>query len=117
MLSYSLNHSGNRLQIPQDKGEILYCSCQEEKLKYFIFRKNNLLIAHGEHSKYIQGQLGHSSIKVTMDTYGHLMDIVNRKAVNLLGRSIFGGMSNNWKEPKLFGSKMVAEDQNGIVAG
>ncbi len=32
------------------------------------------LIADGEHPKAIQARLGHSSITVTMDRYGHLMD-------------------------------------------
>jgi len=32
----------------------------------------SLLIEQGAHPKYIQEQMGHSSIKVTMDTYGHL---------------------------------------------
>ncbi len=32
----------------------------------------SLLIQQGAHPKYIQEQAGHSSIQVTMDTYGHL---------------------------------------------
>jgi integrase len=32
------------------------------------------LIADGEHPKAIQTRLGHGSISVTMDRYGHLMD-------------------------------------------
>jgi integrase len=32
----------------------------------------SLLIEQGAHPKYIQEQAGHSSIQVTMDTYGHL---------------------------------------------
>jgi len=36
----------------------------------------NLLIAQGEHPKYIQSHLSHSSINVTMDIYGHLMNTV-----------------------------------------
>jgi len=32
------------------------------------------LIAAGEHPKAIQTRLGHSSIQVTIDRYGHLMD-------------------------------------------
>jgi Phage integrase family len=32
----------------------------------------SLLIEKGAHPKYIQEQGGHSSIQVTMDTYGHL---------------------------------------------
>jgi integrase len=33
----------------------------------------SLLIQTGAHAKYIQEQAGHSSIQVTMDTYGHLL--------------------------------------------
>ncbi len=50
----------------------------------------SLLIAQGEHPKYIQTQMGHSSINVTMDIYGHLMDTVNQKAACRLGRSVLG---------------------------
>jgi integrase len=32
-----------------------------------------LLIAANVHPKAVQARLGHASIKVTMDTYGHLM--------------------------------------------
>jgi integrase len=50
-----------------------------------------LLIDQGEHPKYIQTQMGHSSIKVTMDTYGHLMHKVNREASKRLDLTVFGG--------------------------
>lgn len=50
-----------------------------------------LLIDQGEHPKYIQTQMGHSSINVTMDTYGHLMNPVNREASNKLDQVVFGG--------------------------
>ncbi|UCG79980.1 MAG: site-specific integrase, partial [Desulfobacterales bacterium] len=50
----------------------------------------SLLIDQGEHPKYIQSQLGHSSIQVTMDIYGHLMDTVNRGAAIRLGRAVLG---------------------------
>lgn len=42
------------------------------------------LIANGENLKYIAEQLGHSSIKVTADTYGHLIPGGNRQAVDRL---------------------------------
>jgi len=48
------------------------------------------LIAQGEHPKYIQSQLGHSSINVTMDIYGHLMETVNQKAASILGKTVLG---------------------------
>ena len=44
----------------------------------------SLLIEQGAHPKYIQEQAGHSSIQVTMDTYGHLFPSQNREWVNKL---------------------------------
>jgi integrase len=49
----------------------------------------SLLIDQGEHPKYIQTQMGHSSINVTMDTYGHLMKTVNRESARKLDTAIF----------------------------
>lgn len=49
-----------------------------------------LLIDQGENIKYIQRQLGHSSIQITMDIYGHLMSDVNQEAASKLGARIFG---------------------------
>lgn len=48
------------------------------------------LMAQGEHPKYTRSQMGHSSINVTMDIYGHLMETANQKAANLLGRTVLG---------------------------
>ena len=50
----------------------------------------SLLIDRGEHPKYIQVQMGHSSINVTMDTYGHLMKAVNQDAAKGLDEAVFG---------------------------
>ncbi len=44
----------------------------------------SLLIQKGANPKYIQEQLGHSSIKVTMDVYGHLFEGDHRHVINLL---------------------------------
>ena len=44
----------------------------------------SLLIEQGAYPKYIQEQAGHSSIQVTMDTYGHLFPSQNREWVNKL---------------------------------
>jgi integrase len=57
----------------------------------------SLLIAQGEHPKYIQSQLGHSSISVTMDIYAHLMETVNQEAAKRLGKIVLG----NTKEAAL----------------
>lgn len=44
----------------------------------------SLLIQNGESLAYIRDQLGHSSIQVTVDTYGHLIPGANRQAVDRL---------------------------------
>lgn len=44
----------------------------------------SLLIQQNESLKYISEQLGHSSIKLTVDTYGHLVPGANRAAVDKL---------------------------------
>jgi integrase len=49
-----------------------------------------LLIAQGESLKYIQTQLGHAPIQVTMDRYGHLLPDVNQQASRRLEESLFG---------------------------
>ena len=43
-----------------------------------------LLIAEGAHSKVIQERLGHGSIRVTLDTYGHLFDGLDEAAADAL---------------------------------
>ncbi|HDH27185.1 MAG TPA: site-specific integrase [Actinobacteria bacterium] len=42
------------------------------------------LIAAGEHPKAIQTRLGHSSIQVTIDRYGHLMDGLDNQTADRL---------------------------------
>jgi len=50
----------------------------------------SLLIQNGESLAYVKDQLGHSSIKMTVDVYGHLVPGANRAAVNRLP-----GLRNN----------------------
>ena len=56
------------------------------KLTPHIFRHSfaSQLIAANQSLVYIQKQLGHSSISMTVDVYGHLVPGANREAVNLL---------------------------------
>ncbi|MBW1697857.1 MAG: site-specific integrase [Deltaproteobacteria bacterium] len=44
----------------------------------------SLLLSSGESPAYVKDQLGHSSIKITVDIYGHLIPSSNRNAVNRL---------------------------------
>jgi integrase len=50
----------------------------------------SLLIAQGESLAYVKDQLGHSSIKLTVDTYGHLIPGSNRQAVETLEARVLG---------------------------
>ena len=45
---------------------------------------SSILIQNGEPLTYVKEQLGHSSIKITVDVYGHLVPGSNRQAVNRL---------------------------------
>ncbi|HJX14465.1 MAG TPA: site-specific integrase, partial [Candidatus Deferrimicrobiaceae bacterium] len=46
------------------------------------------LIGNGESLAYVRDQMGHHSIQITVDTYGHLVPGANRQAVNRLGEII-----------------------------
>jgi integrase len=48
-----------------------------------------LLIAEGAHAKAIQEAMGHSSIVVTMNTYGHLLPRLLEEVADRLERSLF----------------------------
>lgn len=47
----------------------------------------SLLLQNGENLMYVKEQLGHSSIQVTVDIYGHLIPGANRQAVDRLDDS------------------------------
>ena len=49
----------------------------------------SMLIAQSESPKYICDQLGHSSIQVTFDTYGHLFLQARREASAQLEKAMF----------------------------
>src|SRR5262245_11341162 len=44
----------------------------------------SILLMNGESPGYVKDQLGHSSIKMTVDIYGHWIPGSNRQAVNKL---------------------------------
>lgn len=53
----------------------------------------SLLIAQGEHPKLISEQLGHASVQITLDRYGHLMDQSYGDASGRLEAVLFGPRS------------------------
>jgi integrase len=50
----------------------------------------SLLIAQGSHPKYISEQLGHASVQITLDRYGHLMDQSYGDETDKLEAALFG---------------------------
>ncbi len=51
----------------------------------------SFMIAQGEHPKTIQEAMGHSSIGMTMNTYGHLLPRLQEEAADRLEASLFPG--------------------------
>ncbi|HEV3329872.1 MAG TPA: site-specific integrase [Bryobacteraceae bacterium] len=49
----------------------------------------SMLIAQGESAKYVCDQMGHSSIQVTFDTYGHLFPNSRETAAKKLQQAMF----------------------------
>ncbi len=61
----------------------------------------SFLVAKNVHPKRIQSLLGHSSITITMDVYGHLMDETDNEAAEHIADLVFG-------------SKVVARKKKGL---
>lgn len=65
------------------------------------------LIGNGESLAYVKEQLGHSSIKVTVDIYGHLVPGENREAADrvadriLSPREMKGGSTTVWNANRM----------------
>jgi hypothetical protein len=52
--------------------------------KWIFPSRASLLIQQGESIVYVKEQLGHASIQITVDTYGHLIPGAHRAAVDRL---------------------------------
>ena len=76
-----------------------------DKIRFHDLRHTyaSLLLANGASMKYVQLQLGHSSITMTMDLYTHLLPEVNDKCVNLLN-SIVNQAIEPQEEVRRFGT-------------
>lgn len=47
-----------------------------------------MLLTNDVNPKYIQNQLGHASIKITMDTYSHVLPEIHQKGIEAVNRII-----------------------------
>ncbi len=50
----------------------------------FVITSASLLLQQGESLTYVKEQMGHHSIQVTVDIYGHLIPGSNKQAVDRL---------------------------------
>ena len=80
---------GQPLDIANWRHRVFYKACEKAGIR----RRNlhatrhtfaSILLMHGESPAYVKDQLGHSSIKMTVDVYGHFIPGANRQAVNKL---------------------------------
>jgi integrase len=83
------NQEGNILDANNLRNRALHKCLEEAKLRTIRLHDlrhtfASLLIQNGESLAYVKDQMGHSSIKVTVDVYGHLVPGANRQAVNKL---------------------------------
>ena len=83
------NREGNPADMANLKTRHFFKCLARAKLRRIRFHDlrhtyASLLIQNGESLAYVCDQLGHSTIKLTVDIYGHLVPGANRQAVNKL---------------------------------
>jgi integrase len=82
-------NEGQRLEMYNVKNRYFLRTLEKAGLRRIRFHDlrhtfASLLIQNGESLAYVKDQLGHTSIKMTVDVYGHLVPGANRAAVNRL---------------------------------
>jgi site-specific recombinase XerC len=71
------------------RNRVYWIACDKAKIRRRRFHDTrhtfaSILLMNGESPAYVKEQLGHSSIKITVDVYGHFIPGANRQAVNKL---------------------------------
>jgi integrase len=84
-----VNEAGNPVDTDSFRARIwprLFAKAGVRQVRIHDLRHSyaSLLIAQGESLAYIRDQMGHHSIRVTVDTYGHLVPSGNKAAVDRL---------------------------------
>jgi integrase len=81
--------TGGSLDADNLRHRVFYKLLEKAKLRRIRFHDlrhtfASLLLQNGESPAYVKEQMGHSSIQVTVDVYGHLIPGANRQAVDRL---------------------------------
>lgn len=84
-----INKAGNMLNKTNWRDRVFYPALKEAGIRKIRphdlrYTDASLLISAGESLAYVRDQLGHHSIKVTVDIYGHLTPDGNKEAVDRL---------------------------------
>jgi integrase len=102
-------NEGGRLLDPNNVRKRVFYRCLEKagirRVRFHDLRHTfaSLLIAQNESPKKIQSLLGHHSIQVTMDIYGHLYAEENRKVVDSLDDLPVGQETTTKRNPRATG--------------
>jgi hypothetical protein len=70
----------------------------------------SLLLQQGESVVYVKEQLGHGSIQITVDTYGHLIPGANRAAVDRLDDDVPTQPNATQAQPQAFDDDVAAAE-------
>jgi integrase len=123
--------SENDLMFPSQEGQI---TCHDNAIKRHFnpaLRKANLRhvsfhslrhtnasirIHAGQNIKYMSSQLGHASVKITLDTYGHLFNDqdFNRRQVDMLETTFNASVRNPLEKPLQNAKKELAVSANSL---
>ncbi len=75
----------------------------------------SLLLQQGESVVYVKEQLGHGSIQITVDTYGHLIPGANRGAVNRLDDDAATQLSATQAQPEAYVDVIDVSDDADLL--
>jgi integrase len=80
---------GQPVDMDNFRNRVFWIACDKAKIRRRRFHDTrhsfaSILLMNGESPAYVKEQLGHSSIKITVDVYGHFIPGANRQAVNRL---------------------------------
>jgi len=80
---------GQPVDMDNFRNRVFWIACDRAKIRRRRFHDTrhtfaSILLMNGESPAYVKDQLGHSSIKITVDVYGHFIPGANRQAVNRL---------------------------------
>ena len=77
----------------------------------------SLLLQQGESPAYVQRQLGHASIQLTVDTYGRWLPMGNKAAVDRLDDAVPGASGSKVVANSVFGGTGASEPAELSGAG